>query len=120
MILVIMGRMMVLEALLNIQLALLHINVNRINHPLHRTHTSDEVTLEKLESESKLHQTRKAEEQSVKMMLQQASQHEWEEAKEAHLGLLASAMHLTSLGSDCRGGPISSFWALLRCLYQTA
>jgi hypothetical protein len=40
MIVVITRRMMVLEILLDIQLALLHMEVNRVNHPLHRTHTS--------------------------------------------------------------------------------
>jgi len=30
----------VLETLLDIQLALLHTKVNRVNHPLHQTHTS--------------------------------------------------------------------------------
>jgi hypothetical protein len=32
--------MMVLETLLDFQLALLHTKVNRMNHPLHRAHTS--------------------------------------------------------------------------------
>jgi hypothetical protein len=40
MILVIMGRMKVLETLLDVKLALLHSEVDRVNLPLHRTHTS--------------------------------------------------------------------------------
>jgi len=40
MVLFIMSRMMVLETILDIQLALLHTEVNRVNHPLHRIHTS--------------------------------------------------------------------------------
>jgi hypothetical protein len=40
MILVIRGQMMVLETLLNVKLALLHSEVDRVNLPLHRTHTS--------------------------------------------------------------------------------
>jgi hypothetical protein len=40
MILVITSRMMVLETLLDLQLALLHTEINRVNHPLHRTYTS--------------------------------------------------------------------------------
>jgi hypothetical protein len=40
MVLVITSRMMVLETLLDIQLALLHTEVNKVNHLLHRTHTS--------------------------------------------------------------------------------
>jgi hypothetical protein len=34
-----MSRMMVLETLLNIQLTLLHTEVNRMNHPLHQAYT---------------------------------------------------------------------------------
>jgi len=40
MILFITSRMMLLETLLDIQLELLHTEVNRVNHPLHQTHTS--------------------------------------------------------------------------------
>jgi hypothetical protein len=40
MILVIKGQMMVLETLLNVKFALLHSKVDRVNVPLHRTHTS--------------------------------------------------------------------------------
>jgi hypothetical protein len=40
MIFVITSRMMVLETLLDIHLALLHMEVNIVNHPLHRAHTS--------------------------------------------------------------------------------
>jgi hypothetical protein len=40
MILVIRSQMMVLETLLDIQLALLHREVNRMNHSLHRAYTS--------------------------------------------------------------------------------
>jgi hypothetical protein len=40
MILIITSRMIVLETFLDIQLALLHMDVNRVNHPLYRTHTS--------------------------------------------------------------------------------
>jgi hypothetical protein len=40
MILVTTSQMMVLDTLLDIQLTLLHTEVNKVNHPLHRTHTS--------------------------------------------------------------------------------
>jgi hypothetical protein len=40
MILIIRGQMMVLETLMDVKLALLHSEVDRVYLPLHRTHTS--------------------------------------------------------------------------------
>jgi hypothetical protein len=68
-------RMMVLETLLDVQLALLHTEIDRVNLLLHRTHTPCKDS-KAAKSEHNLHHAMEAKEQSMKMMIYQASQHE--------------------------------------------